>query len=167
MTLNTKISVSIAALLEAALDLGPVDAPLNLDTVYRFSSGVTAGKADKIWHDQVTLAASGTADLDLAAGLTDPFGASITFVKLKGILVKAATENTNNVLVSRPASNGVPLFAAASDAIPVLPGGLFLWVAPNLAGITVTPGTGDLITFTNSAGGTGVTYKVVLLGTSA
>jgi hypothetical protein len=166
MPLNTKIAVNLAAILENALDLSNVTAPLNLDVMYRLASGTTANKADKLWHDQVTLAASGTADLDLAAGLTDPFGALITFVKLKGLMVKADAGNANNVNISRPAANGVPLFAAASDAIPVLPDGLFLWVAPG-AGITVTPGTGDLITFTNSAGGSSVTYKVTLFGTSA
>jgi hypothetical protein len=166
MTLNTKISVNVAAVLTAALDLAEAGVPLNIDTVFRMASGTTSGKADKIWHDRRTLAASGTEDHDLAAGLTDPFGASITFVKLKGILIKADSDNVNNVVLSRPAANGVPLFSAASDALPVLPGGLLLWVAPQ-AGITVTPGTGDLLTVTNSAGSTAVDYNIVLLGTSA
>jgi hypothetical protein len=87
--------------------------------------------------------------------------------RIKAILVKAASGNTNNVNVSRPASNGVPLFLAASDGIAVLPGGAFLWVAPNAAGVAVTAGTGDLLTFTNSAGTASVTYDVVIVGASA
>jgi hypothetical protein len=119
-----------------------------------------------LWHDQRTLASEATEDLDLAGSLTDSFGATVTIVKLKAVIVVAAAGNTNNVEVTMPAANGVPLFLAAEDGIPVLPGGEFRWVAPG-AGVTVTAGTGDLLTFTNSSSGTSVTYDVILVGTSA
>jgi hypothetical protein len=94
--------------------------------------------------------------------LTGPFGTTLTFARIKGLLFKAAAANTNNVLVSRPASNGVPWLSAAGDRSSIKPGGLFLWVAPDATGIAVTATTGDLITVTNSGGTTGVTYDVVI-----
>ena len=69
--------------------------------------------------------------------------------------------------VTRPASNGVPLFLAASDGLDVKPGGCFLWLAPDATGVAVTAGTGDLINIANSSSGTSVTYDVVIIGASA
>lgn len=166
MALYTDLTLKLVATLTASGDLGTPTYPIDNTTRFNWGSGTGADQADKLWSDTNTLAASGTTDVDLAGPLADGLGGTITFVKLKALIVKANPANTNNVVVSRPAANGVPLFAAASDAIPVLPGGLFAWVSPG-AGITVTTGTGDLITLTNSAGATGVIYDLIVIGTSA
>lgn len=166
MTLRTNINVELTALLSSALDFGAPQYSPDVSTRIALPSGIGAGQADLIFTDTRTVVASGTDALDLAGSLAGPFGGTLTFVKLKGLLVRAAAANTNNVNVNRPASNGVPLFAAGSDSIPVQPGGLFLWVAPK-AGITVTPASGDLLNCDNSGSGTGVTYDIVIIGTSA
>jgi hypothetical protein len=166
MPLSSKISVSFSGQHTTALDLGTTTLPFSAALALTLATGTGANQADRVFTDERTLIASATEDLDLAAVLLDAFGQAITFAKLKGILVVAAAGNTNDVLVSRPAANGVPLFAAAADAIPVKPGGFFAWALPG-TGITVTAGTADLLTFTNSAGGTPVTYEVILIGTSA
>lgn len=166
MALYTDLTLKVVATLTAAGDLGTPTFPIDNTTRYIWASGTGADQADKMYSDTNTLGASATVDLDLAGPLSDGLGGTITLVKLKALIVKAAPANTNNVLVSRPAANGVPLFAAASDAIPVLPGGTFAWISPG-AGIAVTPATGDLVTFTNSAGGSSVAYDVFVIGTSA
>ncbi|MFC8432251.1 hypothetical protein [Streptomyces sp. NPDC057253] len=167
MPLNgTKLSVSFDTMQTSALDLVTGQATVDLLKEIVLGSGTSSGQADRLFTDRRTLAASATENLDLAAVLLDAFNATLTFVKLKAILIIADSGNTNNVNVIREATNGVPLFLAAGDGVPVQPGGIFLWVAPG-AGVTVTPSTGDLITVTNSAGGTPVTYDVYLLGTSA
>jgi hypothetical protein len=131
------------------------------------TNGTGSGSANMIFSDTRTLSASGTEDLDLAGSLTGAFGNTLTFARIKAVIVSAASGNTNNVNVTRPASNGVPLFLAAGDGIPVKPGGTFCWVAPDATGVAVTASTGDLITFTNSAGTTSVTYDVVIIGANA
>lgn len=166
MPLTTVVDANIAATLTSALDLVTASAPLALNTRITMGNGTATGKADLAWSDTRTVAASSTDALDLAGSLAGNLGGTLTIVKLKAVLVRAATANTNNVRVNRPATNGVPLFLAASDGIDVLPGGLFLWVAPG-AGVTVTAATGDLINIDNSGAGTAVTYDVVLIGTSA
>lgn len=167
MALTTRITLSAVAELTSALDLATASVPMDMQTTIRLATGTAANQADKIFHDRRTLAASGTEDLDLAGALTDPLGAALTFARIKAVIVKAADGNTNNVNITRPAANGVPLFLAASDGIAVRPGGLFCWVAPDATAVAVTAGTGDLLTFTNSAGSTSVTYDVVLIGASA
>jgi len=165
MALDSRINVAVIANLTSPLDLATGSVPLSQSADVPLINGTGSGQADRIWHDQRTIAASGTDSLDLKGSLLDAFGAAFTPAKLKAIYVKAASANTNNVVITRPSSNGVPWASAAGDAVPVLPGGVIAWVAPG-AGITVTADTGDLIDIVNSGGGTSVTYDIVLIGTS-
>jgi hypothetical protein len=166
-TLKTTVIAEIAATYKNVLDLGsPTDAFLKR-TKIELTNGTGANTADVMFHDQRTLSASATEDLDLAGSLTGPFGATVTMAEVRAILVSAAAANTNNVNVTRPASTGVPLFLAASDGIAVPPGGVFLWSCPADGKVSVAAGSTDLLTFTNSSSGTSVTYDVVIIGTSA
>jgi len=164
---GTKLAVSLATTQTSALDLLTGRAPLDILKELPLGDGTGANQADRLFTDRRTLAASATENLDLAGVLTDAFGATLTFARIKLVLVTAASANTNNVNVIREGTNGVPLFLAAADGVPVKPGGGFLWWAPDATGVAVTAGTGDLLTFTNSGAGTSVTYDVAILGASA
>lgn len=164
VTQTSAITVLFDAVQTNALDLSNVSDRLIKSYLTSLASGTGSGQANTIWHDQRTLAASGTEDLDLAGVLTSTIsGATLTFTKIKLIFIYADPANVNNVVVSRPASNGLVLFSAAADACSVLPGGIFMLTAPQ-AGIAVTAATGDLLTITNSAGTTGVNYDVIIAG---
>lgn len=167
MALTTNIRVKVDANHTNALDLATTADVLAFNELIGLATGTGADQADLLFHDQRTITASNNEDLDLAGSLSDAFGATLTFVELKAIVVKAASGNTNNVDVSQPVSNGVPgVFVAAGDGVSIKPGGVFVWVAP-VTGATVTAATGDLINFANSGAGTSVTYDVIFVGTSA
>lgn len=167
MALRSEFIVKAACTLSTALDLATASVPLDMTNQIRLTSGTGADQADLIFHDTRTLAASATEDLDLAGVLASALGTTLTFARIKAVIVSAASGNTNNVNLTRPAANGVPLFLAAGDGIAVRPGGVFAWVAPDATAVAVTAGTGDLLTVTNSAGSTSVTYSVVIVGASA
>ncbi|WP_157548143.1 hypothetical protein [Micromonospora sp. ATCC 39149] len=167
MSLSSKIAVSVAATLTGSIDLGSKTSTASLAKTIRLTNGTGANQADLIWQDTRTLAASGTENLDLAGVLTDAFGATLTFARIKAVVVAAAAGNTNNVNVIREGTNGVPLFLAAGDGVPVRPGGAFAWAATDATGVAVTAGTGDLLTVTNSGAGSSVTYDIVIIGASA
>lgn len=170
MALITELTSKLVATLTGTAVTGLVTpgAPLAVTDVFRLTDGTgAAGTADKMWASTRTLTASATEDLDMAGVLTDQLGVTFTLARIKLIRVTAAAGNTNNVVISRPASNGVPIFAAASDALSVRPGGLFELLATDATAYPVTASTGDLITFTNSAGSTSVTYSIVIVGSSA
>lgn len=165
------VSVDIKATLTGAYsgsnDLGAVTFRFNETGLNRLTPGTAAQKADKMLADQRTLAASATENLDLAGTLADPLGVTVTFAKVKAIYVRAAAANTNNVCVGGAASNAfVGPFADATDVVCVRPGGVLLVTAP-AGGWTVTASTGDLLKVANSGAGTGVTYDVIIIGTSA
>ncbi|OGT55481.1 MAG: hypothetical protein A3E01_09235 [Gammaproteobacteria bacterium RIFCSPHIGHO2_12_FULL_63_22] len=162
-----EISLSIKASLSGTADLGTPRAGIDTITqLLQISAGTAAvNQADLMFADQRTLAASATEDLDLAGVLTNAFGATITAAEIVAIYIEAASGNTNNVNVTRPASNGfVGPFLAAGDGIGVKPGEYALLVSQT--GWAVTAGTGDLLTITNSSSGTGVTYDIVIIGRS-
>lgn len=167
MPLTSEIQARIRASQTRTLDLGTPDYTPSSAVQIMLGTGTAANCADLMFTDSRTLSASGTENLDLAGGLVDAFGTTLTFVEVRAVLILASALNTNDVQLTRPASNGVPLFLASSDGIAVGPGGVFLWACPADGKVTVTPATGDLLTVTNSAGGTSVTYDVVVLGTSA
>lgn len=153
-----------------ALDLATATVPLNYHKSIALVDGVGAGQADMVWHDTRTLAASATEDLDLAGVLTDPFGNTLTFARIKALVIVAAAANTNNVLVGGAASNGfVTWVGDATDIVKLRPGAafaLFTGVA-DATGYAVTAATGDKLTIANSGAITGVTYDIVVIGASA
>ena len=168
MALSTKFVTSVVATLTDALDLSTATDPLSYTQRTTLTSGTGANQADMLWHDTRTLAASATENLDLAGVLVNGLGDTQTFARVKGLLVTAASGNTNNVHFSSAGTNGVPgLFMALGDGVVIRPGGTFLWIAPDATGAVVTAATGDLLTALNSAAGTSVTYSVVIIGASA
>lgn len=167
MALDTRIALSVkAALTSTSLDLVRPDALLSYSSLFTLLTGTSTNQADKIYSDTQTLNASSNINWDLAGGWSDALGSTLTFVKLKALIIKARETNVNNVRITRPATLGVPLFLAASDGIDIQPGGMFMYLAPG-AGITVTAATGDLINVANSGAGTAVVYDLIVIGTSA
>lgn len=163
---NAVITVGVNAKQTGAADLGTPGILVNLMKEIDFTPGtLTAGQANVLFSDTRTLAASATENLDLAGVLADALGATITAAEVLAIFIAAHAANTNDVQLTRPAANGVPLFLAASDGLAIGPGDVFLFT--NRKGVTVTAATGDLLTLTNSAGTTGVDYDIIVIGRTA
>jgi len=130
-----------------------------------FTSGSGDDQVNAIWTDDRNISASANDDLDLAGVESDAFGDTLTFTKVKVIMVKADSTNTNDVVIGGAASNALAnLFADTSDKIVIPPGGSFAITAPK-DGWAVTAGTADILRIANSAGGTAVDYTIVIAGT--
>lgn len=167
-TLKTNLLLQLDAVYRNVLDISTPTDTFQKRTKIELANGTGSSSADLMFHDQRTIAASSSEDLDLAGALTNPLtGSALTFVELRGLIVTASASNTNNVRVTRPASNGVPLFLAAGDGIDIPPGGCLCWFCPADGKVTVTASTGDLLTVANSSSGSSVVYDVVIIGTSA
>ena len=167
---NTRIAVEVSGILTKALDLAEGSAPFPLTAALALLNGVGAGQADQVFADTRTLGISASEDLDIATGggLLNAFGDAIAMARMKVLIVAAAAGNTNNVEVSRPATNGVPWAVAAGDALAIAPGEFKVLVARGDAtGIVVTAATADLIHFLNTGAGTSVTYTVIIIGCSS
>lgn len=166
MSLSVRALIQFAATLTSSQDLssGASETPFGRQVV--FTDGTGLNQANRVWSDERVLAASATEDLDLSGTLTDPFGATITLQKVKGLIVAAALGNTNNVVIGgASATQWVGPFGAATHTLAVKPGGVLALFAPDAAGYPVTPTT-DLLKVANSGSGTGVTYQIVVIGTN-
>lgn len=152
-----------------ALDLTTVTDPLDFRRAAHLNSGTGAGKADRVFHDQRTLAASASETLDLAGVLLDAYGVAITFARIKGIFISAAVGNSNNVVIGANVSNDWVGLLNAAGTLTLRPGASFAAMSgpADATGMVVTAGTGDLIKVANSGAGTSVTYDVVIVGVSA
>ena len=166
MALTANFDFKLTGSHTSALDLTTVSDPLGIDRFIKLANGTGADQADLIFHDQRTLAASATEDLDLAGGLTDAYGTTLTFARLKGIYVFAASANTNDVLVGN-GGGPVALWISGTDTIAVRPGGMLILVSPGATAYPVTATSADDIGFANSSGSTSVTYDVIFVGASA
>lgn len=164
-TQNGSIYLRIRSRLASALDLSTVRDPLLKEVTTTLANGAGANAANVVWHDQRTLAASGTENLDLAGSLTDALGATATFARIKALYIAAAAGNTNNVVVGGAAANTwTGPFADATDKVSLRPGAYLLLVAPDATGYAVTADTADQLKIANSAGSTSVTYDIILIG---
>jgi hypothetical protein len=170
MALRAKLLLGLDVLYDGANGVGSISFPIQSSYGTSFSQGTGAGQADRLYQARRTIAASGTDDLDLAGTLTDVLGQTLTFVKIKAIMVSAAAGNTNNVVLGGAASNGFTTWTgAATDKVVIRPGGTFALIAGqgDAAGYAVTATTGDLLRVANSGAGSTVTYDIVVVGTSA
>jgi hypothetical protein len=170
MTLTSTVRLAVNSNAVNTIDLGESRASRVIDLALTLADGTGAGQANRLFVDTRTLGASATEDLDFAGALADAFGTAQVFARVKVLVVQAAVGNTNNVLVSRPASNGWgTFFSAASDEVSLRPGATLALVtgSADATGYAVTAATGDLLTVTNSGGTTGVTYSIAIIGCSA
>lgn len=168
MALTSKITLSANLDHTSALDLGEASLPLRIRKTLELANGTGANQADRIFSDQRTLAASASEDLDLAGVLTDAFGAAITFARIKGLIISAASANTNNLVVGGHATAAFASWVgAAAHTLTVRPGGLLALTAPDATAYAVTAGTADILKIANSGAGSSVTYDIVVIGASA
>lgn len=169
MSLTTRLDLSLRLFQTSPLDLGAAAFEPKIARSLALADGTTAGKANRLFTNQSTIAASGADSLDLAASLIDAFGATITFAKIKLLYVSAAAANTNNVVIGGAASNGfITPFGDATDKLVLRPGAFVVLGAgvADATGYAVTASTGDLLAIANSGAGTSVTYDIAIVGTS-
>jgi hypothetical protein len=168
MGLSASLSLAASVSQTKALDLTTAADPLMFRRAVNLGDGTAVGKADRVFHDRRTLAASATEDLDLAGVLTDAFGAAITFVRIKGLFISAAAANSNNVVVGA-ATNAWATLLSATGTLTLRPGASVGAIAgpADATAYAVTAGTGDLLKVANSGAGSTVTYDVVIVGASA
>ena len=167
MALSTVVGLSVSANIVNALNLGGATATLSTTFGTSLIDGALAGQANRAFWDHRTLAASTSETLDLAGSLADQFGVTMTFARIKLLVVSADVANTNNVVVGGAASNAVAgLFGATTHTAIVRPGTTLSWIVggADATGYTVTAGTGDLLQIANSSSGTSVSYSVVVIG---
>lgn len=148
------------------IDLGTPSDQIFSSWSHIFTDGTGDDQITGMWHDRRVIAASTDDDLDLAGSLTNNYGETLTFTKIKVLAVRNqsglvttghATATTQIITVVKTATNDY-----ATHNVAVDPDGLFVYTNPK-GGITVTAGTADILRIGNPAGGA-AQYDIVIAG---
>lgn len=134
-----------------------------------FANGSGDSQAQDMWRSQRTVLANDYDSIDFAGSLTDVFGNTLTFTKIKQILiVSTSTTDGDDIEVGgqHTATGGnlmSELFSGQTDSsIRVKAGGIFLIACP-YTGYTVTGGSADVLLVKN-VGTNSVTYEIIVKG---
>lgn len=129
----------------------------------RILPGYGANQAEAVAIVRYAIAASGTQNVDFSGGFTDANGATIVPSKLRAVVYM--NNGTTTITVKKAASNGLAgRFSGSTDSMSITKGGADSWYSPD--GITVTAGTGDLETITNTSSSVAADVYVLALFTT-
>lgn len=165
---TTKININLSG--TNPLDLSTPQDPFSLVSSKSMANGTGSGKNNQSFHDNRSLATGVSEELDLSGGLTDAFGVSILFTKIKGIFVRnnSPKADGNTLLVGGSVANGfIDIFDNATDKLRVRAQTRVL-IETDDVGYAVTAATADLLQFEHDADGANplnaLTYDIVLWG---
>lgn len=150
-TLSNNINLSIDASYSKDIGLSSFTAKIAESLTSEISD------ADIIYATKEAIS-SGSNDIDLSGSLETPLGDSAVFVKVMGLYIRNAGDNS--MTVGGP--NNIPLFADTSDKLNLASGASVFYL--DETGISVTGGTGDLITI---AGTNTDEYEIIVFGSSS
>lgn len=159
---QTSVFLKLHSILTSAGDLQTARSEFTYERTIDLANGTGADQANQVFSDTRTLSSGANEELDLSGVLTNAVGESVTFTKVKLILIR--NKGTTHLSVGGAASNGfVSLFGDATDIINVRAGGVFLLTAPDATGLAAAGGTADKFKILNSAGAS-IDYDIVIVG---
>lgn len=163
MAISGTIKCSCNLVETSALDLSTPRDALNFSESHTLTDGSGADQIDELFHDTRAIAAAANDDLDLAGGLTDAFGNTITFASIK--MLQIVNNGDTEIKIDQSVANDWSTAIATAITIPA--GASIQLVNPTAAGWAVTAGTADLLRITNNDGSVAASYQIAIAGVSA
>jgi len=166
MDVTGNVQFVISSQATKALDLSTPSDTISFQTKYSFTDGTGANKANQHWSDTRTLADGASEELDLAGGLTDAFGDTVTFTKIKTLYIRNNSADAN-LIIGGAAANGFTAMFGGTDDTLILPAGaaVMLCASSHATGYAVTADTGDLLQIEHDGtGDDSLTYDIVIIG---
>lgn len=174
--LTGKVTVAYDLLRTTSPDIGSSSWTSASSWLKTYTDGTGLNQINKVFIDSAALAGSGAVSYDLDSGtLADPsaVGSGVVgaFSRIVAVLIRrtdtpAASTQDENITIGGDFVLTKYLIGWVDDAatIPVHPGGIFDFQAPNSTGVAVTATTGDVITITNASSADTVNIQVIILG---
>lgn len=164
-TLTSSVQISLTSDFTETLDLSTPRDKLFYTINKSFANGTDSAQCDVIWHDTRTLTSGSSENLDLAGSLTNSFGSTVTFVRVRAMLIENKSASMT-LTIGGAASNAWATWAGATThTVTIATSGVFLLIAPD-EGYEVTAGTGDILKVLNSSGSS-TDYNVWIAGASS
>lgn len=159
MSMNVDIAMTIFSSYTKSLDLSTPEDVISLARNTQFTDGTGSGKANRHWSDSRSLNASAQEVLDLEA-LTDAFGQTLTFTKIKFIYIKNTSTTAAQIAIG---GAEVPLlfFIDITDKLLLYPDGDFRYTFPT-TGLTVS--SANQLKIEEVSGNAAAIYEIILIG---
>lgn len=167
-SLTTTISVALTAVHENTVvaNVGTTKLSASKTISDSLANGTGLDQADQMYMTSGTVAAGTPVDLDLSGSVTNAFGTTVAFARLKGIIIHNKTTTAGAILEVGAGSNPITsLWLASGDGVKVGPDGMLALWNPSAAGYAVTATTADILRLV-SASGT-ISYEIYLIGATA
>ena len=174
MDLTTTLKIIINAVGSKTVGLVSASAPLNRTDKVTMADGSGSGQADLMYTVSDTLASGANTTIDLLGALSQVFGDTLNFAKVKAIFIRNNIAVTGaTLIVGGAAANAFDgIFADSSDKDNIPPTGAdsdAIW------GMTrINPGTGWTVDATHqnlklehdASDSNDISYDIVIIGTS-
>lgn len=165
-TYTGKIGLSLLSVLRDDLDLADPADIVQKTWQIAFTDGAGANQGNQQWHDRRTVATSATDTLDLNGSLTNQYGTTVSFARVKLLLVY--NETGGGQLQLRPGASN-----AWANLFPGLGGtghyinspGIVMHYAGDATGWAVSAGS-DTIRLVNQSGSLTATYNILIVGST-
>ena len=142
---------------------------VSIGFIDELNDGTGADFADQIYHSSGrSLAASANETFDLAGGITDKFGNTLTMATVKLLYIKNTSAEGTNIEVGNATSNAWNGWTSvAGSSITVGGGGMIALFDPTANAMEITAGTGDILKIENLDGSNSATYDILIIGASS
>lgn len=134
---------------------------IGIDASQTYTDGTAANQAKQPWGSEEVELAAAPGNIDLSGVVTDAFGATVAFTKIKELWI-FNTSLVTGANLTLTGNFGDAAFAAGGTFSHIVPPNGHFHVSNPGAGYTVTATTGDIITI--DPGAATITYKAWALG---
>ena len=163
LTLDNTFGASVSGSATKMAELSTLTDIISQTMNVTFSKGVEANQADGFFHDERTLADGANETLDLTdSSLTDKLGEPINFSKLKALVI-VNTSIDACLLIGGAVSAQMALFNAVTEKLKLRPGGVFMFLCPDLAGVDISVNA-KLKLEHDGTGTSTLIYRIMALG---
>ena len=141
---------------------------VSIGFIDELNDGTGADFADQIYHSSGrSLAASANETFDLAGGISDKFGNTLTMATVKLLYVKNTSAEGTNIEIGGATNAWEGWTTTATSTITVGGGGMVALFDPTANAQEVTAGTGDILKIENLDGSNSATYDILIIGASS
>lgn len=145
---------------DASVDATKPTQVINFAPTNAFSHGTGANQADNRWEKTASLAAT-SVTWDLTGGVVDKFGNTLTFTKVKSLIIHNTSTTAGENLTLTGDFFDTNFTSAGTFSHVLGPLGIFPVSSPGV-GLTVTSGSSDAVKI--DAGASTITYEISVLG---
>jgi hypothetical protein len=164
-TARASYSGTVSKTLDMDTNIGNPSASISLVQNTTFTNGDAANKANLLWYDAETIAASSNTDIDLVGSLTTAYGDTVSFDKIKGVLIRnTSTDSTCIIRVGGAGATAWYDWTEANDSyVSVKAGGSMMLLAPDANGYDIEAGS-DTLRLANVSATAIASYEIAVIG---